>query len=282
MTDSGADKPVADAGNEDIAAQIDSLLASHEAAPADDPVSSEGDVEPLKAGGDPLSDIEAEVDRLVADVPSKPAPAVGEELKAQVDALLATPAVVTPASVRDGGEPVVEGAAPVPTMASSDQAEAVEAPVESASARSEPDPGEAGPEVVAARQERGRLLKRVAAGMLEPAARPLASLPASARSTMGWIGLHTLFLAACLWGYLLFFRPPNRAPAAESRSFNFEQGHVPEVAEPAKAEPAGSGKNASGHAPEKGHAPESKSGGQAGKSASKKSAKATESHGGGH
>lgn len=56
---------------------------------------------------------------------------------------------------------------------------------------------------------------------------PLAGRSKVVRDSIGWFAMNTLFLAACLWGYLVFVRQPalNQMPAPAS--FDFHDGHVP-------------------------------------------------------
>lgn len=50
--------------------------------------------------------------------------------------------------------------------------------------------------------------------LLEKANKPLERLDPKVRSLVGWVGAYTAFLAACLWGFVLFVREPT-IPVAE-------------------------------------------------------------------
>ncbi|MEO1513112.1 MAG: hypothetical protein AAFU70_13655, partial [Planctomycetota bacterium] len=52
-------------------------------------------------------------------------------------------------------------------------------------------------------------LDPVVARLINTAYRPINAQPAQVRSALGWIGLYTLFIAMCVWMFVLFFRAPN-------------------------------------------------------------------------
>jgi hypothetical protein len=109
---------------------------------------------------------------------------------------------------------------------------------------------------------------------VEAAAEPMSQM----HRTMGWFALNTLFLGACVWGWLIFVRQPMMQQ--QSSTFDFERGSVPSIAAPAEpadsAEPAKPGAEAA-----HGKAEPKKSQAHGGEKKSAKPAK-TEAHGGGH
>jgi len=62
--------------------------------------------------------------------------------------------------------------------------------------------------VLALARKGGKAAVPIGARIILLLGKPTSKLPASTRDTVGWLGLYTAFLAACVWGFLLFFRKP--------------------------------------------------------------------------
>jgi hypothetical protein len=73
---------------------------------------------------------------------------------------------------------------------------------------------------------------------------PVASKPAVVRDSIGWLALNSVFLAACLWGYLLLIRTPGGTPHAPG-TYDLSQGTLP--APPSPPPPPARAGDAAGH-----------------------------------
>ncbi len=104
-------------------------------------------------------------------------------------------------------------------------------------------------------------------------AAPLESRPALAKG-LGWVSLNTIFLAGCLWAFLIFVRLP-AVESAKATSFDFSHGSLPAPPKPhdphASTDAHGKDGAGDGHGADAGgHG--AKDGGDAKKSGSKKPA----------
>lgn len=116
--------------------------------------------------------------------------------------------------------------------------------------------------------------RRLAAGAnsgLELMGAPLASRPALAKG-LGWISLNTIFLAACLWAFLIFVRLP-AVENVKASAFDFSHGSLPapQPPHPAAGSHAAEGKD-DGHGAAAGGHGEKDAGGHDSKKAGTKKA----------
>ncbi|MCE7973562.1 MAG: hypothetical protein DYG92_04440 [Leptolyngbya sp. PLA1] len=76
-----------------------------------------------------------------------------------------------------------------------------------------------------------RRLADVLARALTPLSAPFASKPKVVRESLGWVAANTVFLGACLWVYIEFFRPDPKVAHTDG-TFDFAHDEVPAVPEP--------------------------------------------------
>ncbi|CAG0952732.1 hypothetical protein PHYC_00289 [Phycisphaerales bacterium] len=233
------------ASQEDLSAQIDALLGEIGSASAAPPASTPSAPQPSEADSADLArqmeDILSTPAKSAAAAPDPETQKATDELARQIETLLTpeqkepSPPVVPLELPESALTPDHAPSAPAPPVAPLPDFPIAAAPA--------PRPAAAAPPVAATRtppapapapgtppqavepevppRPRGEALLAA----LAVASKPLADKPKVIRDSLGWIALNSLFLGACLWAYVLFFRHPPHA--AEAWEFDFSQGALP-------------------------------------------------------
>ncbi|MFG0275395.1 MAG: hypothetical protein ACF8QF_10095 [Phycisphaerales bacterium] len=228
-TDNQTEAPQTDADSLESAVdalidEIEGVCEAFDRSHADDaPVASESNTESAGAHMVREADeaLDAEVDALVAEsvgveeAAVAPAPRASgsiDELDAELAAAADEELAGEFATMDDlEGEAVApESLGPDPTPEPAPAPEPVAAPVEPVKERSPAPAAQAEPAstpLAEAVQEAAPEAHRPRRSLIEPALRvlaaPLARLTPMQRDTIGWVALNTLFLAACVWVFVL-------------------------------------------------------------------------------
>lgn len=172
----------------------------------------------------PASDLSSEIDELLQQATT------GEPLTQPAASAPAAPPPPAPAPAATPSSPS-EPAPYVPTPASPHAPAAAPTPTATATAVATSAASLAPAPVAPPASPIAQRLAAVLARALTPFSAPLASQSSLVRDSLGWVAANTIFLGACLWGYIEFFRPEPKVAHTQG-TFDFAHDDVPPIPDP--------------------------------------------------
>lgn len=217
---------------------------------------------------EPREDLAAQIDELLQEAESACAESSPGAIAAPAPSAPPSPTVSAAASPTPHASPAAPPpeAAPAPTEAPQTPALASSPPAESAAASPRSAPAASSvskavhapsPPAAPPGPPLSSRLATVLARALTPLNAPFASQPKVVRDSLGWVAANTVFLGACLWVYIEFFRPDPKA-AHTLGTFDFAHDDVPDANGPDHA--SGSHEAGTGQGASHGGDPKAKSG----------------------
>ncbi len=219
-------------GDEKTKPEIDTTAQPADETPEEEP-KPEIDATPQPADESEAAELDEQVGKLVddaiesADQPPIPTDidSLDDELAALANDLLGTDSGQIEGTITDAGAAIDHSADPAPAPEPAPGADALtptEPPAAQTPTKSQPAVEtieEPTPEPASARRKSAKIVALgTAIKAIEFTGRPLANKPTSARQTIGWFALITLFNATMAWTFVLFIREPvqpvaNHTPA---------------------------------------------------------------------